>query len=372
MTRYHLNWLGSTPAVKHNLLFLPTQWSHTIHADMITGVGTPTFHSYSYDTIEGETTEQQNNNNNNNNNHNDNDNDNNKKNSQIGQIGNLVDTCHVKDIFHSKIYKSFTRLPSFWLGNSWLHKSFTRQRFDSQSRFMHPGFCKHRQGRICGNGILSKQRSMASPHRTNLLLAVVVISIMFYHMIIWDIITSIDYLYISMIIYLILSAKAIIKIENQKQWFEAPSVHTSEKNGINECQKKPTFPSLIIGGIESFPLLQNQNLTKHLSKYDPCKSPHISTEILMFRHFLFWWIHYICIICSIEGSPRWLRISTTRLTGSAFSHIIFNGANLINPIRTGHRVIHTSKTPKKKKRAKYYTTQRVSCGSEPKCCMKSS
>ncbi len=107
----------------------------------------------------------------------------------------------------------------------------------------------------------------------------------------------------------------------------------------------------------SFPLLQNQNLTKHLSKYDPCKSPHISTEILMFRHFLFWWIHYICIICSIEGSPRWLRISTTRLTGSAFSHIIFNGANLINPIRTGHRVIHTSKAQKETK--KQNTTQRV-------------
>ena len=162
-----------------------------------------------------------------------------------------------------------------------------------------------------------------------------------------------------MIIYLILSVKivkAIIKIENQKQWFEAPSVHTSKKWN-QRVSKKTTFPSLIIGGIESFPLLQNQNLTKHLYKYDPCKSPHISTEILMFRHFLFWWIHYICIICSIEGSPRWLRISTTRLTGSAFSHIIFNGANLINPIRTGHRVIHTSKAQKETK--KQNTAQRV-------------
>ena len=135
------------------------------------------------------------------------------------------------------------------------------KRFDSQSRFMHPGFCKHRQGRICGNRILSKQRSMASPHRTNLLLAVVInimnhvyrgilcwyISNMFYHNLSDSICNKHHKWYIS-------------KKEDLRQY-----LHTlRENNGINECQKKTTFPKLKVGGIESFPLLKNQTFRKHL------------------------------------------------------------------------------------------------------------
>ena len=164
------------------------------------------------------------------------------------------------------------------------------KRFDSQSRFMHPGFCKHRQGRICGNGILSKQRSMASPHRTNLLLAAVINIINIMYIMGYDVVLYASMDYISIIFYHNLSdsiCKAIINIEKGR--FEAISVHTSRKewNGINECQKKTTFPS--------FPLLKNQNFTKHLvhvqiiSNHFPCKSPHISTKILIFfRRFFFW------------------------------------------------------------------------------------
>lgn len=122
---------------------------------------------------------------------------------------------------------------------------------------MHPGFCKHRQGRICGNGILSKQRSMASPHRTNLLLAG---GIKYKYHVNHGILCCficINRLYVSIIFYHNLSdsiCKAIINIEKGR--FEAISVHTSRKEWNPRVSKKTTFPS--------FPLLKNQNFTKHL------------------------------------------------------------------------------------------------------------
>ena len=129
---------------------------HIIHAYMIPVLGTPIFHSYSYDTIEGEKKKTK------------------KKwsNRPIRPLGRNMSYLKIYPtpknpiITHGKLLAPFRRqiLPTI----------SSEKRFDSQSRFMHPGFCKHRQGRICGNGILSKQRSMASPHRTNLLLAVVI------------------------------------------------------------------------------------------------------------------------------------------------------------------------------------------------------